>query len=104
MIGGGGIAGLSVRRGVGMLFLCKVVVMAVLALPHEDVVVELEASEFPFLRHEKLWQGDASGYLGRVEDWSCVDVDTAFSSLPLNCSVLGWDLALWRLDVAGRGG
>ena len=52
MIGGGGIAGLSIYRGVGMLVLCKVVVMAVLALPHEDVVVELEA------RHEMLWQGD----------------------------------------------
>ena len=58
MIGGGGIAGLSVRRGVGILVLCKVVVMAVLALPNEDVVVELEAGKFPFLRHEKLWQGD----------------------------------------------
>ena len=99
MIGGGGIAGLSVHRGVGMLVLCKGVLMAVLALPQEDVVVELEAGEFPFLRHEK---GMASGYLGRVEDWSCVD-DTASSSLPLVCSVLVWDLVLWRLDVEGRG-
>ena len=32
--------------------------MAVLALPQEDVVLELEAGEFPFLRHEMLWQGD----------------------------------------------
>jgi len=58
VIGGGGIARLSVYRWVGMLVLCKVVVMAVLALPHEDVVVELEAGECPFLRHEMLWQGD----------------------------------------------
>ena len=58
MIGGGGIAGLSVHRGVGMLVLCKGVLMVVLALSQEDVVVELEAGEFPFLKHEMLWQGD----------------------------------------------
>jgi hypothetical protein len=53
VVGGGGIVGLSVRRGVGML-----VFRAVLALPHEDVVVELKAGEFPFLRHEMLlWYG-----------------------------------------------
>ena len=33
------------------------VLMAVLALPHEDVVVELKTGEFPFLRQEVLWQG-----------------------------------------------
>ena len=45
MVCGGGIVGLSVYRGFGVL-----VLMAVLALAHEDVVVELKTGEFPFLR------------------------------------------------------
>ena len=52
MVCGGGIVGLSVYRGFGVL-----VLMAVLALAHEDVVVELKTGEFPFLRREVLWQG-----------------------------------------------
>ena len=48
---------MSVHRGVEMLVLFNGFLMAVLALPHKDVVVDLDAGEFPFLRHEVLWQG-----------------------------------------------
>ena len=56
VIGGGGVARLSVHCWVLLLVLCEDILMAVLAVPHNYTVVELDAGEFSFLRHEVLWQ------------------------------------------------
>jgi hypothetical protein len=47
---------LSVHCWVVMLVLCEGDLMAVLAMPHKDAVVELDAGDFSFLMHEVLWQ------------------------------------------------
>ena len=47
---------LSVHCWVVMLVLYEGVLMAVLAVPNKDAVVELDAGEFSFLMHEVLWQ------------------------------------------------
>ena len=62
VIGGGGVARLSVYCWVLMLVLCEGILMAVLAVPHKDAVAELDAGEFSFMRccGKRL----AAGYLG----------------------------------------